>query len=103
LNVFLTNGKISTEHSFAPPFSSDKWFAPQFSEDDRWSESTFEYAIVAADILGLILTLLRKLHSWDFGPDIRLVCRGVYQYALATKVRSCSDWWTSKWMLGSCC
>ena len=87
LNAFLKNSKISSEHSFAPPVSSDEWFAPQFSEEDRWSETTFEYAIVAADILGLILTLLRKLHGWDYGLDIRLVCRGVYQYALATKVR----------------
>ena len=94
LNVMLKDSKSLTEHSFAPPSLSKEWLGPQISKADNWTESTFEYAIVVADILGLILTLLRNVRGWDYSLDILLVCRGVRQYALATKVRRHGGWCT---------
>jgi hypothetical protein len=86
LKVLLKNTKNDGEFRFAPPIGSNDWFGPSFSEDDKWSENTFEYAIVAADILGLSLTLMQKLRLWEDHLDFPLVCRGIHKYLLATKV-----------------
>lgn len=87
LKAHMKTRKVAADYAFSPPIGSNVWL-PVLSDDDRWSETTYEYAIVAADILGLSLTLIVKLHCWDEEKlDFLSLCRGLRQHVLAAKVR----------------
>ena len=73
-----THGDCSTNKFLAP--TGDQVFNPARS----WNEDTFEYSIVASDILWLGLNLLKRMERTDLlnGSDL---ARGLFRTVLAAK------------------
>jgi hypothetical protein len=85
LEIILSTRETESRFTLKAPVASSDFGYWNRQPPKSWSENKFEYAIVAADVLSLVLSLLKKLEQ-TVALDGTVLARGLYQYILASQV-----------------
>ncbi len=84
LEVLLASKGTESIYVFEPPIGSGDFGYWGNRNPAKWNENKFEYAIVAADVLSLCLSLLKKLDSCGSLGGM-VLARGLHQLTLASQ------------------
>lgn len=84
LDVLLSTREQDCHYTFEPPVGSRDFAYWGSRTPTKWNENKYEYAIVAADVLSLCLSLLKKL---DRNNDLNgiTLARGLHQLTLTSQ------------------